>query len=424
MTELVAALADGTARVVGWTLLHGLWQGAAAALAAAVLLRLRPASRPGLRYAAAAGALAAFAIGVALTGVELGRDWSEHAWCWERVEAYGTLEASAARACAGHGVFIKDAPAAASQLSPVHLGAMAVSRMAGWIGLLWVLGVAFQAIRLAGELRLVRRLRRGARPLTGERVESALARAWSRVGPRRRPEVARHRAVDSPCVVGGLRPLVLLPSWVDRLEPAEFEMLLAHELAHVRRYDYAANLLQRVIEAAFFFHPSVRWLSARVREEREACCDRRAVGGSVASLRSYVVALSSAERLRAGRRSLAAGVGLGHGGLAGRMRRLVEANRGRPSRGVTLASRIATAVFVTAVAVGWWSSAAEYGVTHSSFAVMTLDLRDREPIPHPDASPVGTTTAAATTIAGPTNAPRAAPASTATSPPADPTRRP
>ena len=77
-----------------------------------------------------------------------------------------------------------------------------------------------------------------------------------------------------PCVVGALRPVLLIPlAVVTQLTPAQLEVLLAHELAHIRRYDHIINLLQRVVEAFLFFHPGVWYVSRRIRLEREVCCD-------------------------------------------------------------------------------------------------------------------------------------------------------
>jgi beta-lactamase regulating signal transducer with metallopeptidase domain len=77
-----------------------------------------------------------------------------------------------------------------------------------------------------------------------------------------------------PAVFGWLKPVVLLPAAAAAgLTPQQLELLLAHELAHVRRNDYFVNLLQSVVETLLFYHPAVWWVSARVREEREHCCD-------------------------------------------------------------------------------------------------------------------------------------------------------
>jgi hypothetical protein len=84
--------------------------------------------------------------------------------------------------------------------------------------------------------------------------------------------------VSEALVVGFWRPLVLLPaSWLVELPPATLEAIVAHELAHLRRHDLWINLLQRVVETLLFYHPVVWWLSSRVRQERELCCDELAV---------------------------------------------------------------------------------------------------------------------------------------------------
>src|SRR5262249_29427109 len=80
--------------------------------------------------------------------------------------------------------------------------------------------------------------------------------------------------VAVPLVVGVLRPMILLPaSLITRLSPSELEAVMAHELAHIRRYDHWLILMQRVLEAGLFFHPVAWYLSRQVHAEREACCD-------------------------------------------------------------------------------------------------------------------------------------------------------
>src|SRR5204862_7224915 len=104
--------------------------------------------------------------------------------------------------------------------------------------------------------------------------------------------------VPVPAVLGGVRPVVLLPaSAVTGLTPLQLDALLAHELAHVRRYDYLVNVLQSVIETLLFYHPAVWWVSRRVRDEREHCCDDLAVT-VCGDAHAYATALLDMERLR------------------------------------------------------------------------------------------------------------------------------
>ena len=68
--------------------------------------------------------------------------------------------------------------------------------------------------------------------------------------------------------------MLLVPAnLVTGMPPDLLEALLAHELAHVRRHDYLVNLLQFAAEILLFFHPTVWWLSRRIRIERERIAD-------------------------------------------------------------------------------------------------------------------------------------------------------
>ena len=103
---------------------------------------------------------------------------------------------------------------------------------------------------------------------------------------------------DCPSVVGWIKPVVLLPAaTVLGLTPQQLEAVLAHELAHILRYDYLLNMLQTVVETLLFYHPAVWWASARIRQERELCCDDLAVDSCGDAL-CYARALTRLERLR------------------------------------------------------------------------------------------------------------------------------
>ena len=77
-----------------------------------------------------------------------------------------------------------------------------------------------------------------------------------------------------PGVVGLWRPILLLPSGIaERLTPPQLEAVLAHELCHVRRRDNLFASIHMIVEAAFWFHPLVWWIGARLLQERERACD-------------------------------------------------------------------------------------------------------------------------------------------------------
>lgn len=92
--------------------------------------------------------------------------------------------------------------------------------------------------------------------------------------------------VSTPVVLGILRPLILLPSGAATgLSLEQLEAIVAHELAHIRRHDLLANLLQRVIESLLFFHPAVWWVSRQVSRAREQACDEAVLAAGFARAR-------------------------------------------------------------------------------------------------------------------------------------------
>jgi hypothetical protein len=111
-----------------------------------------------------------------------------------------------------------------------------------------------------------------------------------------------------PVVSGVLKPVILLPvAAVNDLTTAELQTILLHELAHIRRNDYLHNLIQVTTETILFFNPFVWLVSARIRRERELCCDDMVMAATGDSL-CYARALAALEegRVEAGGLSLAA----------------------------------------------------------------------------------------------------------------------
>jgi beta-lactamase regulating signal transducer with metallopeptidase domain len=77
-----------------------------------------------------------------------------------------------------------------------------------------------------------------------------------------------------PGVFGIIHPVLLLPEDLsDRLSPAQLNTIVAHEICHVRRRDNLTAAIHMVVAAAFWFHPAVWWIKARLLDERERACD-------------------------------------------------------------------------------------------------------------------------------------------------------
>jgi beta-lactamase regulating signal transducer with metallopeptidase domain len=167
-----------------------------------------------------------------------------------------------------------------------------------WLVRLWMAGVVLFSLRSAGGFVLVQRLRKIANvPVSGELLRLCMA-VKEQMGIERAVRFCRSAVLQVPAVVGGIRPIVLLPiSALTGLSDSQIAAIVAHELAHIQRLDYFVNLFQVFAETVLFYHPAVWWVNKRIRVERENCCDDTAIalcGNRV----DYVRALTHLEKLR------------------------------------------------------------------------------------------------------------------------------
>lgn len=316
MSAIGSVFSGPLAQAVGWALLHLLWQGVlVAAILAATLALLRRQSA-NTRYLASCGALvliAAFSVGTAYRAYDPVR---VAALTPSRVTTFSQLDAAATT--------FDDMTAAVVPATATDRLAV-VASFAGShlpeIVLVWLVGVTLLSARLiAGWLGAHRLAVRHARPAE-PKWEIAMNRIAEALQLRRTIRLLESAAVEVPTVIGWLRPVVLLPvATLSGLSTEQIEMILAHELGHIRRHDFIVNLLQSTVETLFFYQPAVWWISRRIRVEREHCCDDLAVSVFGDPIR-YARALTRFEELRIGAaQSVVAASG---GSLFSRIHRLV-----------------------------------------------------------------------------------------------------
>lgn len=228
-----------------------------------------------------------------------------------------------------------------------------------WIVAGWSVGVVLCSLRPLLGWYTLRRLRRVGVSSVSDEVLATLRRVSQRLGMRRAVRALHSTLAKVPIVVGYFRPVILLPvSLVTSIPASQLEAILAHELAHVRRHDFLANLLQTLTETVFFYHPAVWWLSSRLRAEREHCCDDLVVA-ALGNRVEYGRALLAIEELR-GRESVLA-LGASDGRLLARVRRIVgfttDSPAGSPWSAISVV--VLSLVFIGAMSVLSWRSFAE-----------------------------------------------------------------
>lgn len=106
------------------------------------------------------------------------------------------------------------------------------------------------------------------------------------------------RMVDAPCMVGYFKPIILLPFTLSTyLSAEEIEIIILHELAHIKRNDYLVNLAQQAMSVLLFFNPFAQLINRIINHERENSCDDIVIEASNKPL-VYAHALLKLEQTR------------------------------------------------------------------------------------------------------------------------------
>lgn len=301
--------------LVGWALVHSLWQGIALAGVLYLVLRLVDQRRANVRYLVSVLALVLMVVLPAAMGLRsTRRDHPSH----ETTAPGQSFQAAAAIRPASEGTVdpestapddryrgtasdpsISPSPAAPRPMSALESRIRnRLPMVFPWLVAFWLVGVLLLSLRLVGSWLRAERLRSRGTGSAPEAFDAVFARLLQRLGISRPVRLLQSTVLQVPSVIGWLRPVVLIPAALaSGLTIPQLEAILAHELAHVRRHDYLVNLVQAVIETLLFFHPAAWWVSRQVRQEREHCCDDLAVS-ICGDPRLYAVALLTLEEHR------------------------------------------------------------------------------------------------------------------------------
>ena len=254
---------------LGWTLLHFCWQAGAIAIVYKLTDMVVARNRTQARYVLALVAL------LAMLGASIGTlAYEENSYRQTAVLAAGSASSvRPALQIIPRPLAVIDMPSA-----PRHAAKLLAGDVMPYLDLLWLAGVVCLSLRTIGGWWLIRRLRHSALQKAPHTLRIGLDRIRLQMGVPRFADLRLSSRVAGPLTVGVIRPLILLPiTALTSLSPEQLEVVLAHELAHIRRADYFWNILQTMIETLFFFHPAVWWISRRLRDQRELCCDDIAV---------------------------------------------------------------------------------------------------------------------------------------------------
>jgi beta-lactamase regulating signal transducer with metallopeptidase domain len=282
-------LSNDVIRAIGWTLIHSLWQGLVLSLVAGVLILFTRKAKPALRYNIFTLLFFMLVGGAVLTFFYELRPHEA-----PLVQATTAPAQTETAAMAPYVAATPQQETAVPQIDFTTRFVTYFNEHAPLMVMLWFIVFVARSLWLFGGLVYIQRIRHYKTSVPDVLQLHKLEDLCRRLRLNSKVQLLESALVKVPTALGMLKPVILMPlGMMAQLPPDQVEAVLLHELAHIRRRDFLVNLIQHFAETIFFFNPALLWLSARIREEREHCCDDIAIavtqsrGGYVQALVSF-----------------------------------------------------------------------------------------------------------------------------------------
>lgn len=259
------------------TLFHSLWEGALFALIAVAVIQLTRSSAAALRYRLLSALFILLVITVAVT------------FAYQQWSLSGKP---------GPQDFLPGRPSAGLALHSLATGAVQGFELSAFLNQnarmivgIWLVVLILKMLWMLGVLSFTRYNCKRKAQLPAKYWQDKTAQLAAQLGLRKPVDLLESAFIQLPVVFGHFKPLIFVPlGLLAQLPPGQAEAILLHELAHTRRNDYLFNLLQNIAEILLFFNPALLWLSGRIRDEREHCCDDLAIART-GDRKQYIAAL-------------------------------------------------------------------------------------------------------------------------------------
>jgi bla regulator protein blaR1 len=271
MDWLTNSFPEHTMYILGWILVHAVWQLAVIGLMLYLSLKIFNSSSSAFKYRLCIWALAGAFGASLLTGVVLS-------------DGFGSTELANASGFEQRASKYHDNYSQAIDPMPTTW-ALWIQKIENQLPILvriWFFGTVLFMIRFAGNVAEIRNLKKLQHQAVSSGLELRLKQLMRKMGLTRTVKLLVSIHVDVPMTYGTLKPVILFPATLLLNMPMlQLEAILAHELAHIKRNDFAVNLLQALLEVLFFFHPVFWWINRCSQEFRESACDEMAIAAGI-----------------------------------------------------------------------------------------------------------------------------------------------
>jgi len=251
-------------QVLGITIIHSLWQGLLIYMVIRLLFIGFPSASSGKKHNALFIALSCMALWFAGTFFVEAKayNWTVNSFQQPTLQT-GLTPIDA----------VKIAPPA-QQTAPAFFDNFKhfIKTYLPYISLFYIIGLAINLGRLTMAWQNIRAIKKTS--AAAGKLQQLVNDLSQRLDISKHVHLSFSDLVDVPCIMGYVKPILLLPVTITtQLSAEEIEDILLHELAHVKNNDYLLNLIQQVITMLLFLNPFAQLISRMISRERENRCD-------------------------------------------------------------------------------------------------------------------------------------------------------
>jgi len=245
---------------IGWTLLHSLWQGIIIALIAAFIIYFIPKRRADLKHLITLFSMLSILLCTVITFGILNDTKIIEQNIQTQVIPLIEVEFTEPKANFITAV-IYETDLYFTEQMPVIVG-------------IWLIFVVILSSKFIVKIALSQRIKKIHKISIHKKWHCKVEELSKKLNLKKVVGIYESSLVNVPCVVGFIKPIILLPlSTLTHLSVENIEMILLHELSHIKRNDYLINIFQTILDILFFYNPGYRWISEQARIERELACD-------------------------------------------------------------------------------------------------------------------------------------------------------
>jgi beta-lactamase regulating signal transducer with metallopeptidase domain len=353
-------LFSSTAQALGHTLLYSLWQAFVVFICLRLILKLIPHASARIKYSLSYFAYFGIAAWFVITLIrQLSLVQNELAY----------------HAMIGQDTFERMASDQSVSFSSLGLSFSFLNAYLPWLVGFYLIGTICLAIRLLYNYFQTSQLKSNGLTALDTSWQERILQLAGKINIHRKVSTYFSSHITTPVMIGFFKPLILLPlATMNHLSPQQFEAILLHELAHIRRNDYLWNLFQSVLDIVLFFNPFTWWITKNIREEREKCCDEMVL--QLSDPYHYARALLALEEPAHHHALMMTAVGK-RSKLLHRIKNIIEMKNNRINLRQKL---IASLVIATASISVAWLTPQEDKAVHSGNQVIALNTPPKIPV--------------------------------------------